>query len=154
MLANPNNYRNAVMENQVNFEHLLKAAWSGDNIAEAEFFSKLYVRFLPLITGELQRHPVLKKSMDIENESRQVIQTTINNLKRLFPLTQKKWSMQSAVNVLHNDIDDFITKALTKLARAGDTAAENSLFMMIRKKLMERITQKRKRYLQYESPNG
>ena len=141
------------MENETKMESLLKAALAGDREAEAEFFSKLFVRFLPLITSELQGNAILKKSIDIENGSREVCQTSINNLKRVLPISSQNWSMKRAVIFLHNDIDDFIIMTLTDLAKAGDSAAENSLFMMIRKKLMERIVMKGRRFSQHESKN-
>lgn len=139
------------MENEEQMQALLKAARAGEEGAETEFFSHLAVRFLPLVTGKLQKHPLLKKSVDIETQAPETCQSAIETVKKLMPISSKQWSLKRALFILYNDVDDFIINKLTGLAKAGNANAENLLFLKIREKLEQRIAIKRKRSSNYES---
>ncbi len=142
------------MKNKINnIEELIIAAKAGNKTAEAKFFSKLTVRFSALVKRELQGNPILIKRVNTEEKSLEVCQNAIAEVKRLYPLSSTKWSLRRAVNVLHNIVDDFITNSLTDFAKNGDAEAENLLFIIIRKKLMERIAIKGWGASQYEREN-
>lgn len=141
------------MENQFKLESLIKSAKAGNKTAEAKFFSKLAVRFLVLVKRELQKNPIFSKQLNVEQKSSEVCRNAINEIKNNYPLTSAEWSLKRAITILHNIIDDFVTNTLTDFAKNGDKKAENLLFLIIRNKLMERITTKRWRVPNYEHKN-
>lgn len=131
------------MTNQSKLESLIKAANGGDREAQQELFDKLAVRFSTLITLELQKYPVLLKESNLEHESRKVSQLAIKEVKTLCSFCNPEFSLIQAMNILRNILDTAITNLLSGLAKKGNNEAENMLFSIIRKKLMERIILKR-----------
>ncbi len=131
-------------------KHLISAANAGDEQAQEEFFSKLAVRFSKLITRELRKHPMLANGVSLDKKSYEVCQYAMSEVKRLCPLCNPNFSLIQVMNVLHNVLDTVITNSLVDLAKKGNSAAENLLFSIIRKKLIERIIKKRGRDTQYE----
>lgn len=131
-------------------KHLISAANAGDKKAQEEFFAKLSVRFSKLITRELRKHSILANGTSLDNKSYEVCQYAITEVRRLCPLSNSDFSLMQVMNVLHNILDTVITNSLADLAKKGDPEAENLLFSIIRKKLMERIIKKRGRDTQYE----
>jgi hypothetical protein len=138
---------------QSTLEELIRAARSGDQNAEALFFSKLRVRFFKLITLELQKNPVIVKRIDLEIEAEQICQFAFSELKKLYPVNSSTFTLILAINVLHNVIDGAVANILAELAKQGDSEAENLLFSMIRQKLVERINRKRWRTGKNEHEN-
>jgi hypothetical protein len=124
------------MVNQNTVEDILQAAQQGDPQANSEIYSELFARFLPIVSLNIQKYTVLTQKVDAEEKCREVCQTAISAIKKLYPLHSKKFSVKRAVAVLHNVIDDFIADALYLLAKEGDRKAEESLFDLLRKKLM------------------
>lgn len=131
------------MGNRTTIEELIIAARNGNKQAEEEFFSKLTVRFLSVITREIRNYSSLTKQLNVAEESNAICDFAISEVKRLFPIGHPRFSIVWAVNVLHNVIDNFITNSLVDIAKEGDPDAEDQLFSLIRKKLMERINRKR-----------
>jgi hypothetical protein len=127
------------MIDQKHYETLLKSARSGDPQATQEFFGKFSVRFLSLVTSELQKYPILKNSFDLDAKSQEVCQKAVEVLKTLLPISSEQWSLKRAMSIMRNEVDDFIIKSLTDLAKRGNPAAENLLFKKIRDKLIRRM---------------
>ncbi|UCE04554.1 MAG: hypothetical protein JSW07_13095 [bacterium] len=141
------------MNSQSKIEDLISAARDGDKNAEEEFFAKLTVRFSTFITRELRNYPILINGINLDERSREVCQVAIKEVKRVCPLSTSKFTMVKAINVLHNVVETFVTNSLVSLAKKGDTKAEDALFSILRKRLMERITKKRWRKSQYGNEN-
>jgi hypothetical protein len=131
------------MKNQTKIEDIVKAARAGNKTAEDDFFSKLAVRFLSELTCELQKYPILIKSVNIEDTSQEIWQKALTEVKQLFPLSTKKWKLTRAMSVLRNILDDHITNTLTELAKEGNSEAEELLFSIIRKKLIKQVDRRR-----------
>jgi len=126
-------------------ENLIAAANAGDESAQEEFYSKLSVRFFRVITRELQKYPILKDGINLEQKSQEVCQYAIDEVKKLCPLRNPGFSLMQVMNVLHNILDTVVTNALADLAKRGNKEAENLLFDIIRKKLLERIMRRKGR---------
>ena len=126
-------------------KHLISAANAGDQQAQEEFFSKLSVRFSKLITLELRKYPILANGVNLDKKSSEVCQFALREVKKLCPLCNPNFSLMQVMNVLHNVLDTVITNSLVDLSKKGSPEAENQLFKIIRKKLMERIIKKRGR---------
>jgi hypothetical protein len=131
-------------------KHLISAANAGDKKAQEEFFTKLSVRFSKLITRELRKYPMLANGVSIDKKSYEVCQYAVNEVRRLCPLCNPNFSLMQVMTVLHNVLDTVITNSLVDLAKEGNPKAENLLFEILRKRLMERIIKKRGRDTQYE----
>jgi len=131
------------MTDQSRLEYLISAANAGDKAAQEKFFEKLSVRFSKLITLELRKHPVLKSGINIDKRSHEVCQYAIKEVKKLCPFGTPNFSLIPIMNVLHNILDTVITNLLADLAKKGNLEAENQLFSILRKRLMERITMRR-----------
>ena len=56
------------MKNQSTIEDLLRAARIGDKKAQSEIFSKLFVRFLPIVSLNIQNYSILTKRIDMEEK--------------------------------------------------------------------------------------
>ncbi len=138
------------MINHSKLEHLICAAKTGDKKAQEDFFKNLTVRFSALITRELRSYPILTNYINLDEKSQEVCHHAINEVKKLCPLSNSNFSIVQAGNVLHNILDTFVTNALVELAKKGDKEAEELLFSILRKKLIERITKKRWGESQYE----
>jgi len=138
------------MSEPVEIKHLISVASAGDQQAQEEFFSKLSVRFSRLITLELRKYPMLANGVSLNKRSDEVCQYAIEEVRRLCPLCNPNFSLMQVMNVLHNVLDTVITNSLADLAKKGNPRAENLLFEIIRKKLLERIMKKRGRDTQYE----
>lgn len=124
-------------------EQLIVAAHSGDHQAEEKFFLKLAVRFRDIITREVRSYPIFAGRINIIEKSEEVCQLAIDEFRRRYPLNHPRCSMSLAVNVLRQILDNFITNCLVDMARQeGDGEAENLLFSVIRKKLIQRLNQK------------
>jgi len=134
------------MDEHTNTANLLEAAKTGNQKAESEILSKLFARFLPIVSLNLQKYSVLAETIDLEMKCHEVCQNAILEVKRLYPLNSEKFSVKRAVTVLHNVIDDFIINALYELARSSNSEAEKFLFALIRKKLMIYLRSKIWRY--------
>jgi hypothetical protein len=128
--------QNSDMEMKPNTEDLFRAASVGDKTAESEILSKLFARFLPIVSLTIKTHPVLAKEMNIEVKCGEVCQKAINDVARLYPLNSERFSIKRAVSVLHNVLDDFIANTLYQHAKTGSSEAEESLFSLIRQKLI------------------
>jgi len=120
----------------INTEDLFRAAKTGEKKAESEILSKLSARFFPIASLNIKTYPVLINNIDIDVKCREVCDNAIEKVMRLYPLTSERFSLKRAVAVLHNVLDDFIANALFKLAKEGSRIAEESLFSLIRKKLI------------------
>jgi hypothetical protein len=131
------------MGNRTTIEDLIITARNGNKQAEEEFFSKLTVRFLSVITREIRNYSSLTKRINVAEESDAICDFAISEVRRLFPINHPKFSIMWAVNVLHNVVDNFVTNLLVDIAKDGDPEAEDQLFSLIRKKLLERINRKR-----------
>ena len=131
------------MGNRTTIEDLIITARNGNKQAEEEFFSKLTVRFLSVITREIRNYSSLTKRINVAEESDAICDFAISEVRRLFPINHPKFSIVWAVNVLHNVVDNFVTNLLVDIAKDGDPEAEDQLFSLIRKKLLERINRKR-----------
>ena len=131
------------MTNQSKLEHLIKAANGGDKEAKKKLFEKLAVRFSKLIALELQKYPILKNQLSSENKSAQVCQFAIKEVKEICSFGNPEFSLIQAMNILRNIVDTTITNLLANLAKEGNQEAENILFSIIRRKLIERIIMKR-----------
>jgi len=131
------------MNNKTQLENSIKAAKAGDNNAQDVIYSKLSERFFTLVTCELRRYPILIKHINPGEKSHEICQHAIAELKRLYPISSTKWSLDRSMSVLHNVLDDFITQVLIDLAKKNIAGAENLLFSILRKKLMERIKKNR-----------
>jgi len=107
------------MDEHTNTANLLEAAKTGNQKAESEILSKLFARFLPIVSLNLQKYSVLAETIDLEMKCHEVCQNAILEVKRLYPLNSEKFSVKRAVTVLHNVIDDFIINALYELARSS-----------------------------------
>ncbi|MBN1782547.1 hypothetical protein JW948_15530 [bacterium] len=59
------------------------------------------------------------------------------------PVTSERWSLIRLMAIFNNLADDYILTLLTENAQKGDAGAENRLFEILRKKLMERLSYKR-----------
>ncbi len=138
------------MIDQLEIKHLVSAANAGDQQAQEEFFIKLSVRFSKLITHELRKYPMLANGVGLNKKSDDVCRYAIEEVRRLCPLCNPGFSLMQIMKVLHNILDTVITNSLTDLAKKGNPKAENLLFEIIRKKLMERIIKKRGRDSPYE----
>ncbi len=123
--------------------HLISAANAGDKEAQEEFFAKLSVRFSKLITRELQKYPMLANGISLDKKSHEVCQYAMSEVKILCPLCNPNFSLMQVMNVLHNVLDTIITNSMVALAKKGNREAENLLFMILRKRLIERIIKKR-----------
>jgi len=132
-------------------KHLISAANAGDKQAQEEFFAKLSVRFSKLITRELRKYPMLANGVSLDKKSYEVCQYAMNEVRKLCPISNPDFSFIHVINVLHNVLDTIISNSLVELAKKGDSEAENLLFSIIRKRLMERIIKKRGRDTQYEN---
>ena len=108
---------------------------SGEQTAESEIFSKMYARFLPIISLTIKTYPALAKENRFDEKCREVCQKAIADIKRLYPLNSGQFTLKRAVTVLHNLLDDYIANNLYDMAKTGNTEAEESLFSLIRKKL-------------------
>jgi len=131
------------MGNRTTIEDLIITARNGNKQAEEEFFSKLTVRFLSVITRKIRNYSSLTKRINVAEESDAICDFAISEVRRLFPINHPKFSIVWAVNVLHNVVDNFVTNLLVDIAKDGDPEAEDQLFSLIRKKLLERINRKR-----------
>ncbi len=131
------------MTDQLEIKHLVSAANAGDQQAQEEFFTKLFVRFSNLITLELRKYPMLANGISLNKMSNEICQFAIQEVRRLCPLCDPDFSLMQVMSVLHNVLDTVITNTLADLAKKGNRKAENKLFEIIRKKLMERVIKKR-----------
>ena len=131
------------MTNQSKLEQLIKAANGGDKKAQEKLFEKLAVRFSTLITLEIRKYPVLVKELNPEKKGDEVSQLAIKEVKTICSFGNPEFSLIQAMNILRNILDTTITNLLAGLAKEGNKEAENILFAIIRKKLMERIILKR-----------
>ena len=131
-------------------KHLISAANAGDKQAQEEFFLKLSVRFSKLVTRELRKYPMLANGVSLDKKCIEVCQYAISEVKRLCPLCNPNFSLMQVMNVLHNVLDTVITNSMVALAKKGNQKAENVLFAILRKRLMERIIKKRGRDSQHE----
>lgn len=138
------------MKNPTKIEDLIQAAKRGDKMAEAEFFEKLFVRFLSIVTRKLKKCSILKNRINLDEKSREICQCAVDKVKALYPFNNPQWSLMSAMSVLQNVLDGFIIETLTDMAKKGDSKAENWLFAIIRKKLMERVKSKNWKEMEYE----
>jgi|GEM_PF-3124643 len=138
------------MSESLEIKHLVSSASAGDQQAQEEFFSKLSVRFSKLITLELRKYPMLANGVSLDKKSDEVCQYAIEEVRRLCPLCNPNFSLMQVMKVLHNVLDTIITNSMVALAKKGDREAENVLFAILRKKLMERIIKKRGRDTQHE----
>ena len=128
------------IKDQMKAEDLIRNARSGDKIAEKLFYSNLIIRFLPIVKCEIGRYtPLQKEIKSLEEMSREICQEAIEEIKKLCPIHNAQWSLISAIHILRNITDDFIMNTLVNLARNEDAEAENLLFSIIRKKLMQWI---------------
>ena len=114
----------------------MPAAGMNENIREVEITSKLYERFLPIARLNIQAYNVLAKYNDMEVKCQEITKMAISDVERLYPVNSNTFSIKRAVFVLHNVLDNFIANALYERARNGDSKAEQSLFMLLRKKLI------------------
>jgi len=138
------------MSDPSEIRHLITTANAGDKQAQEEFFSKLSVRFSKLITRELRKYPMLANGVSLDNKSHEVCQFALSEVKRLCPLCNPNFSLMQVMNVLHNVLDTVITNSMVDLAKKGNQEAENLLFTILRKRLMERIIKKKGRDTQHE----
>jgi len=131
------------VKEKMRMEDLLHSARSGNETAENLFYSNLIERFLPIAKCEIERVPVLlKENKYLEAITIEVCEKAIEEIKTICPVGKVQWSLIRAVHILRNIIDDFILNTLLDLARSGDEEAENILFSILRKKLMQWIESK------------
>jgi predicted NBD/HSP70 family sugar kinase len=124
-------------------EQLIAAARSGDRQAEEKFLSKLAVRFRAIIAREVRLFPIIAGRAGIIEQSEEVCQLALAEFRRRYPLSHPECSIAVAANVLRQILDNFIANSLAEIARQeGDRNAENLLFSVIRKKLIQRLNQK------------
>ena len=138
------------MSDPSEIRHLIGAANAGDKQAQEEFFIKLSVRFSKVITRELRKYPILANGTSLDQKSHEVCQYALKEVKSLCPLGNPNFSLMQVMSVLHNVLDTIITNSLVDLAKKGNPDAENLLFSIIRRRLMERIIKKRGRDTQHE----
>lgn len=141
------------MDNQLESEKLLSDNLAGNEPAQEKFFLKLSERFLHLIKRKVMGDPRLARRVHCAKIGPEICEKAIAKIKRICPLTDSGWSLKRAINVFHNVVDDHIANSLTELAKKGDSEAENMLFEIIRKKLIERVAFKRWRTQNYEREN-
>ena len=138
------------MCDQTDIKHIITAARGGDRSAEKEFFSILCVRFLPVIKLELQKYPVVVKDIDLEERTEEICSQSFEEIRKKYLISNSEWNLAHTLSYLHNCIDDFVANSLTELAKKGNINAESSLFLIIRKKLMEWVDKKRWRSTEIE----
>lgn len=131
------------MEDQSILEDLIRKARSGDKKAEQELFKKLSVRFSVLIARELRKYRIIIERINLDKSRQEICQGAIQEVKMLCSVSNPAFSIVQTINVLHNVLDTFITNKLVELAKQGSPEAEDLLFSILRKKLMERITNKK-----------
>jgi len=131
------------MDNQTEFENLLRSAQTGNESAQTAVYAKLSERFLPLIKRELHEKSIISKRIELGDSCGEICQKAIAEIKRMLPVNNPNWSLKKAINILRNVITDFILGKLLDFAKEGDVAAENLLFCILRNKLLERIYRKR-----------
>jgi len=131
-------------------KHLIAAANAGDKQAQEIFYVKLSVRFSKLITRELRKYPMLAKGVGLDKKRDEVCQYALGEVKRLCPVCNPNFSLMQVMNVLHNILDTLVTNSMAELAKKGNQKAEDLLFAILRKRLMERIIKKRGRDTQHE----
>ncbi|MBN2030861.1 hypothetical protein JW824_11540 [bacterium] len=128
---------------QIETEALIRNARSGDKSAENLFYSHLIVRFLPVVKCEIGRYSLLEKEVKYRDETiREICEEAIEEIKTLCPIDSAHWSLIRAMHILRNITEDFIMNTLFNLARNGNLEAENQLFSIIRKKLIQWIESK------------
>jgi len=131
------------MKNRIEGEDLIREARSGNETAEKLFYTNLIVRFLPIVKCEIGRCPPLQKEIGCtEGMSREICQRAVEEIKTICPIGNEQWSLMRAIHILRNITDDFIMNMLVDLARNGNAEAENLLFTIIRKKLIQWIESK------------
>ena len=131
------------MKDRIQGEDLIREARSGNETAEKLFYSNLIERFLPIVKCEIERCPLIPKEIGCpEGMSREICRKAIEEIKTLCPVDNDQWSLMRAVHILRNITDDFIMNMLVDLARKGNAEAENLLFTIIRKKLIQWIESK------------
>ena len=131
------------LKEKIIIEDLIRDARSGNETAENLFYSNLTERFLPIAKCEIERVPLLQKETKyLETITLEVCEKAIKEIKKICPIHNVQWSLIRAVHILRNIVDDFILDTLLDLARNGDEEAENLLFSIIRKKLIQWIEKK------------
>ena len=138
------------MRNKLQTENIISSARNGNQNAADEFYALLAERFSPIITRELKKNHFLSKRINSELAVTEICESAISELKESFPINSRKWSLQRAMNVLHNAITDFIANKLTEFAKNGNEEAEKLLFHLLREKLMERVNLKNWRKISHE----
>ena len=114
----------------------MPAARTDNKRMESDILSKLYERFLPIVSLNIQAHKVLRKHPDMEEKCREITKIAISEVERLYPLNSNSFSVKRAVYVLHNVVDKFIANTLYEKAKNGESDAEEYLFSLLRKKLI------------------
>ncbi|MDZ7264446.1 MAG: hypothetical protein ONB16_07670 [candidate division KSB1 bacterium] len=121
-------------------EELIAAARRGDRQAAEKFFIKLAVRFRDIIAREVRSYPLIAERINIIEKSDEVCQLAIDEFRQRYPFSHPGCSLSLAVNVLRQILDNFITNSLADIARREKhKEAENVLFSVIRKKLVQRL---------------
>lgn len=139
------------MINKAGIQQPVSSAVAGNAQAQEEFFKKLSVRFSKLIALELRKYRILKNEPDFAEKTDEICRCAIQEVQKWSPLSDHNFSMIKVMNILHNVLDTCITNWLVKITKSGNKEAEHLLFMILRKKLLERVARKRGKDSQYEN---
>ena len=119
------------------------ATKQGDKDAQEEYLQHLRARFFNLASHILRRHSVLGELIDSCKMAEEVCDDTLHILKDKYAQSGKQYEVSTIMAILHNQIDDKIANILTELAKKGNTDAKEALFILLSKKLKERILTQR-----------
>ncbi len=139
------------MLNKTEIQQLVSSAVAGNAQSQEEFFKKLSVRFTKLIALELRKYPILTDEADLAEKTDEICRYAIQEVQKWCPLCDPNFSLVRVMNVLHNVLDTCITNWLANISKSGNKEAEYLLFMILRKKLLERVSRKRGKDSKYEN---
>jgi hypothetical protein len=131
------------MKNEKEIMNLLIKARSGDIQAEEEIFSLLFIRFLPVVEQTIRRVSVLRRLKISDAVITELCREALAKARKIRSIQRNDWSLMRVTNVVLAVVDDFILAELTKLAKNGDEAAENTLFTILNDKLFSWLNRRR-----------